>query len=126
MTPFWVSVSSERGLANWPGDAADFHHRQRARKGQHDGHLQDDAEGVADVVGMEFGEAFRAVAALKQESLAFGHLAERGHQVAGLAREHERRIGLQPRLDGRERGSVRIVRNLLDRSRPPSAGRPIL
>ena len=100
MTPFWVSVSSERGLANWPAMRPTFTTGTRAGKGQHHRHLQQHAEGVADIVGMEFGEALGAVAALEQESLAFGHLAERGHQVARLACEHQRRIGLQPRLDG--------------------------
>ena len=62
------------GLGELAGDAAHLHHRHAGGKGQDDRHLQQHAEGVADIVGMEFGEAFGAVAALQQESLAFGHL----------------------------------------------------
>ena len=42
------------------------------RKSEHHRHLQHHAEGVADVIGMEFGEAFGAIAALQQERLALG------------------------------------------------------
>ncbi len=58
-------------LGELAGDAADLHDRHAGRIGQHDRHLQQDAEHVADIVGVEFGEALRAIAALQQESLAF-------------------------------------------------------
>ena len=57
-------------LGELAGHAADLHHRAGGAEGQHHRHLQQHAEGVADVVGMEFGEALGAVAALQQESLA--------------------------------------------------------
>ena len=58
-------------LGELAGDAAHFHHRHAGGEGQHHRHLQQHAEGVADIVGMEFGEALGAVPALQQESLAF-------------------------------------------------------
>jgi hypothetical protein len=74
VTPSLVSVRRAR-LGELPGDAADLHHRLRAGEGQHDRHLQEDAEEVADVVGAVLGEALGAVAALQQEGLALGHAA---------------------------------------------------
>jgi len=65
------------------------------------------------------------IAALKQETLAFGDLGQARHKVACFTGEDEWRIGFQPRLDfGQSRG-VRIHRHLLDRLVPPSAGVPI-
>ena len=57
-------------LGKLPGDAADLHHRQRAGIGQDDGHLQQHAEKVADVVGAVLGKALGAIAALQQEGFA--------------------------------------------------------
>ena len=48
-------------------------HARRVR--QHDGHLQDDLELVADGVGGERVEALRAVAGLEEERLARGNVA---------------------------------------------------
>ncbi len=83
-------------------------------EGQHHRHLQQHAEGVADIVGMEFGEALGAVAALQQESLAFRHLAKRRRQIARLAGEDQRRVGPQLRQGAVQRRLVRIVRHLTD------------
>ena len=44
--------------------AACFYHWKGGAEGQHDGHLQQDFEGIADIIGMEFGEAFGAIATL--------------------------------------------------------------
>ena len=57
------------GLGELAGDAADFDHGHGAGEGQDHRHLQQHAEGVADIVGMELGEALGAIPALKQESL---------------------------------------------------------
>src|SRR3546814_10773159 len=62
-----------------------LHHRQLRSVGEHDRHLEDDAEGVADVVGVEFCERFGTVAALEQERLAPGYRREMGGKVAALA-----------------------------------------
>ena len=68
-------------LGELAGHAADLDHRHGAAEGQHDRHLQQHAEGVADVVGMELGEALGAVAALEQESLAVGDIGQRRLQA---------------------------------------------
>ena len=72
-----VALLGRRGarLGELAGDAADLHHRRGAGIGEHDRHLQKDAEEIADIVGAVLGEAFRAIAALQQESLAIGDTA---------------------------------------------------
>ena len=79
------------GLGELAGDAADLHDRHADGVGEHDGHLQDDAQLLSDVVGGELLEALGAVAGLEQEGVAGGDLGEFGLQGAGLAGEHERR-----------------------------------
>ena len=78
-------------LGELAGHAAELHHRQLRGIGQHHRHLQDDAEGVANVVRVEFGEALGAIAALQQKSLAGSDLGQLGRQRARLAGEDERR-----------------------------------
>ena len=73
--------------------------------GQHHRHLQEHAQEVADVVGADvvgarIGEAFGAIAALQQETLAERDAAERRLQVARLAGKHQRRIARELLLDG--------------------------
>ena len=65
--------------------ATDFDHRHPGFEGEHDGHLQDDPEQVADIVGGEVLEALGAIATLHQESSASRNIGERGAQAAGLA-----------------------------------------
>ena len=79
-------------LRELAGDATDLHDRHAERVGQHDGHLQDDAQLLADVDGRELLEALGAVAGLEQERIAGGDLGERRLERAGLAGEHQRRI----------------------------------
>ena len=62
------------GLGELAGDAADLHDRHAHRVGQHDRHLQDDAQLLPDVVGGELLEALGAVAGLEQEGVAGGDL----------------------------------------------------
>ena len=112
-------------LGELAGHAAELHHRHAGAVGQHDGHLQQHAEGVADVVGGEVGEALGAVAALQQEGLARGHLGQRRLELARLAREHQRRIAAQPRLGAGQRGGVGIDRHLLRRLAAPARRRPV-
>ncbi len=77
-------------LGELAGHPADLHHRHGGAEGQHHRHLQQHAEGVADVVGAELGEALGAIPALQQEAAALGHLAQRLHQPARLAGKDQR------------------------------------
>src|SRR6185437_12986748 len=113
-------------LGELAGNASDLHHRQRGGIGEHDRHLQEHAEEVADIVGAVLGEALRAIAALQQESLPLGHARERLFQVAGLACKNERRKGRKLLLDVGQSLRVRIVRHLLDRLLAPAIGAPTL
>mmetsp|Transcript_16389 Transcript_16389/g.27547 ORF Transcript_16389/g.27547 Transcript_16389/m.27547 type:complete len:440 (-) Transcript_16389:93-1412(-) len=61
---------------------------------QYGTHLQDNAEGIANVIRLELREALGAVAALQHEAVAHRHLRQLGPQVACLAREHKRRVAL--------------------------------
>jgi hypothetical protein len=76
------------GLGELPGHAADLHNRQGRAKGQGHRHLQQHTESVSYVIGVEFGEAFRAIPALQQESVASRDLRQGRLQVARLAREN--------------------------------------
>ncbi len=107
-------------LGELAGDAADLHHRQRPGEGQHHGHLQEDAEEIADIVGAMLGEALGAVAALEQEALARGDAGKRPLELARLAGEDQRRIGGEARLDRGQGRRVGIDRGLFDRLRAPA------
>ena len=74
-----------------PRDPADLHDRHRGGVRQHDRHLQQHAQLVADVVGGDAVERLGAVAALQQERLAAGDGGDLGLQVVALPREDERR-----------------------------------
>src|SRR5262249_42297977 len=52
-------------LGKLTGDTADFDDRRSGCIGQHNRHLQEHPEKVADIVGAMFGKAFRAVATLQ-------------------------------------------------------------
>ena len=69
-TPSRVSVADGARLGELPGDAPDLHRGHAAAVGEHDGHLQDDLELVADGVGRERVERLGAVAGLQHERLA--------------------------------------------------------
>ena len=94
-------------------------------KVMHQRHLQEHPEQVADGVGGVFGEGLGAIAALQQEGLALGHVAQRPLELARLTCKNERRKAGELPLDGRERGSVGIDRRLLDGLRPPARRRPV-
>jgi hypothetical protein len=83
-------VLDERGLANWPAMRPTLTTGCRA-KGQHNGHLQEDAEEVADVVGLVLGKALGAIAPLEQEAPAFGNFGQLALQLAGLTGKNQRR-----------------------------------
>ena len=61
-TVFGLVVRRAR-LGELAGHAADFHHRLRTGEGEHDRHLQEHAEEVADVVRAMLGEALGTIAA---------------------------------------------------------------
>ena len=63
-------------LRELSGDATDLHDRHAERVGQHDGHLQDDAQLLADVDCRELLEALGTIACLQEERVAGGDLGE--------------------------------------------------
>ncbi|GJE07014.1 hypothetical protein AOPFMNJM_2338 [Methylobacterium jeotgali] len=113
-------------LGELSGDPSDLHHRRAAGEGQHQRHLQEDAEEVADVVGGVLVEALGAVAALEQEGLALADAGQRRLQLACLTGEDERRKARELGLDALERVGVRILGHLLDRQVAPCARCPTL
>lgn len=112
-------------LGELAGDAADLDDRQLRPEGQYDGHLQEGAEEVADIVGAVFGEALGAIAALQQETVAFGDIGEMLLQAACFTCKNERRIAGKRGFRCRQSGCVGIIRNLQDRFLPPAARGPI-
>ena len=123
-----VALFGRRGawLGELAGDAADLHHRRSGGISEHHRHLQEHAEEVTDIVGAVFGEAFRAVATLQQESLAVGDARKLLLQTARLAREHQRRERGKLLLGIGQYLQVRIIRHLLDRLLAPTIRRPTL
>ena len=57
-------------LGELAGDAANLDHRRFGGIGHDHRHLQEGAEEIADIIGAVLGEAFGAIAALKQEGAA--------------------------------------------------------
>ena len=98
-----------------PGDAAHLHHRLAAGESEDHCHLQEDAEEIADIVGGVFSEAFRAIATLEQETLAFRNLGQFALQLARFTGKNQRRIAGKLPLDVRQLGRIAINRQLLDR-----------
>ena len=121
MTPSIVSVGYERGLANCPAMRATFTTGTRGGIAEHHRHLQQHLHRVAQRVGVEFGERFRAVAGLQQERLAGRDTRKLRLQRARLAGEDQRWCDAKLRLDSVKRRRVRIDRRLRDR-----AGAPVL
>ena len=107
------------GLGELTRDAADFDDRLRAGESQHDRHLQEHAEEVADIVRTMLGEALGAVATLEQESLAIGDAGQLLLQLARLTCKNQRRKGRKTRLGLRQHCLVRVDRHLADGLRSP-------
>ena len=101
------------GLGELPCDPPDLHDRHAGRVAQHDRHLQDHLEAVADAVGREGVEGLGAVAGLQQERLAVGHLAQRRGEVrASPANASGGSVAqvLEARLEGAVVGPRRLLR----------------
>ena len=111
-------------LGELAGHAAEFHGRQFGGKGQDNGHLEQHSEGVADVVGVEFGEGFGAVTALKQECFAADDAGEVGRQVARFAGKHQRREIAERRGGAAKRSRIGVGRKLERFMRGPAGGCP--
>ena len=110
---------SRARLGELPGDPADLHDRHGTREGEHQRHLQEDAERITDVVGRVFGESLGAIAALQQKGPAPRDVAEVTLQLARLTCENERGEPRDLRLDGRQCRGIRVLRHLFDGLRPP-------
>jgi len=105
-----VSVSLERGLAYWPA---------MRPIGEHDRHLEDRLDAVADLVGGRPRERLGAVTALQQERLTAGGARQAVAQHVDLAREDERGQRGQLGRGCRDRGAVGPLGLLLDREGAP-------
>jgi hypothetical protein len=112
-------------LGELAGHPAHLHHRQRRPEGQNHRHLQQHAEGVANVVGSEIDEALSAITALQQEGLTGGDLGQRSPELARLTREHQWRIAAQPRLGGRQCLGIGIDRHLHGGPTAPARRGPV-
>ena len=111
-------------LGELAGDAADLEDRHGAGEGEHHRHLQEDAEEIADVVGVMLGEALGAIAALEQEALPGGDARQALLELARLAGEDQRRVVRYALLDGGKRRRIGVDGRLLDRLRAPAIGFP--
>jgi hypothetical protein len=115
---------SRAGLGELAGDPADLQRRNAGAVCEHERHLEDHLELVANAVGREIGERLRAVARVQQESVAFGDACQRAAQGARLAREHERGKRAELGEGIGERGGVG-PHGLLHRGEaPPARGLP--
>ena len=94
-------------MAYCPASRPTFTTGHRGGVGQHDGHLQQHPQLVADVVGGHAGERLGAVAALEQERLTAGDGGELRLEVVALAGEDQRRqrCAAAPRRRRRRRRS---------------------
>ena len=73
-----------------------------------------------------FAEALGAIAALEQERVARGRLAERLFELARFAGKNQRRIAGKLALGLGQRRAIGIDRRLRDRLRPPAIRGPTL
>ena len=112
-------------LGELSGDPPDLHRGHAAAVGEHDGHLQDHLELVADGVGREHVERLGAVAGLQDERLTRGGTRERVGEAARLSREHERRHDAELVERRFERGVARPVGLLRGRVVAPALRRPV-
>ena len=107
------------------GEAPDAHHRQAQPVHQHQAHLQQHLEPVADHVRRAFGEAFGAIAALQHEAPPFLRIRDLALQLEDFPRRHQRRQRAQFALHAGQRIGVGILRHCnAGRSRQLSGAQP--
>ncbi len=99
-----ISNGDERGLANCPAIRPTLTTGTPSRIGQHDGHLQDDAQLFTDVDRRELLEALGTVACLQQEGIASGHFGQRAR--AAFAPRQRRPVGDSEAICLRARSSA--------------------
>ena len=87
-------------------------------------HLQQDAECVADIVGVVFHKALGAIAALKQESAAFAYFGKVCFQASSFASKNKRRESGKAFFHRLQDFRIFICRHLLDRKIPPAIQSP--
>ena len=106
-------------------DAADLQRRDAGAVREHERHLQDDLELVADVVGRELGERLRAVARVQQEALALGDRARAWRAACALRpRTRAAACARSSRERGLERGRRRATRAVARRGSAASSWAP--
>ena len=118
-------VGLRAGLGELTRHASDLHHRHGASIGQDEGHLEDDAEGVSDVVDRELLEGLGAVPAHHHEGLSEGGAGQLLLQRPHLTSENQRRASLQSPDHIVDLVLVGVVGGLLDGVVSPGGGRPL-
>ena len=111
---------SRARLGKLSGHPTDLNDRQLGTISQHNCHLQQYAERVADIVGVMLDKAFSAIAALKQKRAPLAHFGKLGFQIARFASKNKRRVSGKAffhRLQGRR---IFVMRHLLNREIPPA------
>ena len=113
-------------LSELSGEPTELDHRAAGAKGKHDRHLQQHLEHVADVVGVKFGEALGAVAALQQKRLTGRDIRQPLFEASSLPGKDQGRKAPQRLLDIGERRLVGIARHLPYRQTAPAVRGPFL
>ena len=106
-------------LGELPGHATKLHHGQRATEGEHHGHLQQHAEGIADHIGGEIAKAFGAIAALQHEGLAIAGTRQGSLEAPRLTGKNQRGKSRDLGFHCGQSRLVGIFRQLPDRHVPP-------
>ena len=112
-------------LGELAGEPAHFPPRTFRAEGQNDGHLQQNAEGIADIIGVKFREALGAIAALQEKRLALAGIGQFGPEIARLSGENQRRRVTQARFGLLQKRRIGPVRLLQDRQLAPPVRAPI-
>lgn len=90
-----------------------------------DTHLEEESEGVTNVICMKLLEALSAVSALEEERVSHGSLGEALLEVAGLSGKHNRREGFQALEHRLELLLLRVFRELKSLFGLPAVHHPL-
>ena len=101
-------------LGELTGNPAQLHDWLGGGKGQHHGHLQQDAKSVAHAFGRELLEALCTIAALKQEGIARRDVGQLPAQAPCFAGKYQRRTVPQFCDGAIKRRRICIIGHLLD------------